>query len=611
MVGGAPSGPAFGGAVVICNRTPHLIVFDVAPPDGQSRRITLTSNNLVPIPVDEELGILFNQTPQTPAATSRGPTVAPPATPAPPKLVRRSLSANSIHYFLVRNGRLDLYRLDLPSPPGNAELPPAPKAALPAKPIVVPVMLLVDDDEPAVRTIWEKKLRERMAQASAIFERHCGVRFEVTAIGTWNSNDAITEFDKSLREFELRVNPAPARLAVGFTSQYSIPRGHTHLGGTRGALGSHVLIREWSQHVSTTERLEILVHELGHFLGAAHSPEPDSVMRPTLGDRRSHARSFRIGFDGLNTLIMYLVAEELRTRPIRALGQIHRDRKAHLRSVYSAMLDTVDKDESAQHFIEQLDRVIYFRPRPASHASSLVEATRTVVRAVDAAAAANRARPAANGGPLSGDRLTESYVRHAAAAAARLPRDRAAKAFILGLGIAMDRTTTIRYAPALSQLCRQVESTQQRYQRMSTMGTPTVGGRADLAQHFFLAAVLAAAITPQTAEGAAVAKELVDARGRSGFSFVDLSASIAGATFATEVSGGKIPLAHLATSFTLADFVPDDTDLTEGLSWEEFRQQFGSTQDDRFHRQYNTIRQRIRSLPGYHRQYAAGNSVTP
>ena len=615
-----PSGRALGGVIVICNRTPHMIVFDVAGADGRARRLSLTPNNVIPIAVDAELQIAFSQTPRTP--TPRSPTPRSPAPrtpppgaaqppPAPPTITRRALQANSIHYFLVRNLKLELYRLELPSAPGGDEPPPTPKSTHPAALVVIPVMLLVDDDEPAVRRIWEKALRERMTQASAIFERHCGVRFEVTAIGTWTSNDAVNDFERSLREFEMKVNPAPARLAIGFTSQYTIPRGRMHLGGTRGALNSHILIREWSQHVSTTERLEILVHELGHFLGAAHSPEADSVMRPTLGDRRSHARSFRIGFDALNTLIMYLVAEELRTRPIRSLGHVHRARKAHLRRVYSAMVDTVEDDESAENFIEQLDRSPYVRPAPTRHASSLVEATRTVVRAVDAAVAANRARAPGTGGPFTGDRLTEFYVRHAAAAAARLPRDRAAKAFVLGLGIAMDRTTTLRYAPALANLCREVESTQQRYQRLSTMGTPTVGGRADLAQHFFIASVLAVAVNLPTAEGAAVAKELADARGSSGFSFIDLSASVAGATFATEVHGGKIPLAHLGASFTLADFVPDHTDLAEGISWEEFTRQYGSTQDDRFHRQYTAIRQRVRALPGYQRQSAAaGRAVT-
>ena len=77
------------------------------------------------------------------------------------------------------------------------------------------------------------------------------------------------------------------------------------MAGTRGPLHSHILVREWSPQMSEPERLEFLVHELGHFLGASHSPEPDSVMRPVLGDQPGRsARAFRIRFDPVNTLVM-------------------------------------------------------------------------------------------------------------------------------------------------------------------------------------------------------------------------------------------------------------------------------------------------------------------
>ena len=69
--------------------------------------------------------------------------------------------------------------------------------------------------------------------------------------------------------------------------------------------------------MSEAERLEILVHELGHFLGAVHTADGNSVMRPALGDRRARGRSFRIGFDAPNTLAMNLVADELRSRRCR------------------------------------------------------------------------------------------------------------------------------------------------------------------------------------------------------------------------------------------------------------------------------------------------------
>src|SRR5205085_7080037 len=116
------------------------------------------------------------------------------------------------------------------------------------------------------------------------------------------TDNNINNFDKTLAEFEQNVKPEPARLAIGFTSQYEVPRGAFHLGGTRGPLHTHVLVREWSKHISEPERMEVLLHELGHFLGAVHSPAPDSVMRSILGDRIARVKDFRITFDPVNVL---------------------------------------------------------------------------------------------------------------------------------------------------------------------------------------------------------------------------------------------------------------------------------------------------------------------
>ena len=104
------------------------------------------------------------------------------------------------------------------------------------------------------------------------------------------------------------------------------------------------------------------------------------------------------------------------------------------------------------------------------------------------------------------------------------------------------------------------------------------------------------------AEAAGIAKELNDSRGSSGFSFVDLSADMAGVTFASHVLKGKIPLDRLAASFAVADFLPEKGDLKEGVSWNDFLQQFNSAQDDRFLRQQTAIQERILALPGYRTQ---------
>ncbi|HVW36145.1 MAG TPA: M12 family metallo-peptidase, partial [Pirellulales bacterium] len=199
-------------------------------------------------------------------------------------------------------------------PTGDAPAPQRVEKTQASVPLVIPVKLLVDDDERAARGRWEARLRARLETASALFERCCRVKFVASEVAAWDSDDATTDFEQSLAEFEREVEPQPQRLAIGFTSQYPLVAGRVHLGGTRGPLHSHILLREWSQQISESERLEVLVHELGHFLGAVHSPESISVMRPNLGDRKARLREFRIAFDPLNALAMCLVGEALQQR---------------------------------------------------------------------------------------------------------------------------------------------------------------------------------------------------------------------------------------------------------------------------------------------------------
>ena len=50
---------------------------------------------------------------------------------------------------------------------------------------------------------------------------------------------------------------------------------------------SHILFRDWKGRIDEAERVEQLVHALGHWLGAVDSPDPTSVMRPPSGDFRA------------------------------------------------------------------------------------------------------------------------------------------------------------------------------------------------------------------------------------------------------------------------------------------------------------------------------------
>ena len=572
--------PASAGVVIVANQSGAKAEFNFTLPDGRTTRYNLEDNDQVTVPMDDKAGIAYV---------------------SGQEIVRRLCYANSIHYFTIRDKKLTLLTLTLPSAAGGVNSGPPADAGQRFESLhTIPVMILVDDDEAAVRQLWEKRLRERVAAASAVFERHCYVRLEVVAVGKWTSDNSISTFSESLREFELKVNPAPARLAIGFTSQYQIPKGKTHLGGTRGPLHRHILIREWSQHITKTERLEVLAHEVGHYMGACHSPEYNSVMRATLGDHRSHDKKFRIGFDAPNTLAMCLLSEELRTRPIRYLYQCRPGTKVQLRGVYQALEQALPEDPSVKRYVQLVDHSPFVRPKPTDAVASLTEATRAVVQSIVEAARRNRsAGPTGTHTPLTGDRLAEWYVRQAAASASRLPPDRAAKALLLGLGIALDRSTLLRDSPFVGDLYRRVESDEERNVRLAVLGRPTMRGRHDLLQHFVVSCALTALAGADAAEAAGIVKEMSDSRTGSGFSFVDLSADMAGVTFATYVLDSKLFPARLAGTFTVNGFLPDGADLEEGISWEDFLQQYRSAADDRFYQKKAAIRRRILALPSY------------
>ena len=222
-----------------------------------------------------------------------------------------TLWPNHIYRFNdVEPGRIALQRIPISGP---QTIPPRyPKGELvERKPWPLRIKIAVDDDERTRKATWEKKITERIEAASKLFEYFCGVKLEIVAITRWESKDSIRDFNLTLSEFEAKVPVKPAQLVIGFTSQYDVNIGRQRLGGTYGPLRSHILIREHGPRIGESERLEVLLHELGHYLGAAHSASRTSLMRPVLGDGQSNARSFQLTFDPINLLVMNLVSNQI------------------------------------------------------------------------------------------------------------------------------------------------------------------------------------------------------------------------------------------------------------------------------------------------------------
>lgn len=236
------------------------------------------------------------------------------------------------------------------------------------------------------------------------------------------------------------------------------------------------------------------------------------------------------------------------------------------------------------------------------YSEKLAENARTVLASIVKAARSNcrlpRYGPPA-GFRRSGDDLTVYYVRVAASAARRLPEQEATPAFLLALGIALDDSSLLRSNPLTRGLWHAIESDEARNQRLAVIGSPTLQGRHDLAQHFAVSAALTAAAGPQAAESAGLLKEMLDARGGSGFSFADLSADFAGIAFARLLLEKPGRLIEIEKQFRIGDYTISPRGLPEGLTAEQFEKRYGSLKDERFQRLQADIRKRIEALPGY------------
>ena len=118
------------------------------------------------------------------------------------------LSANSAYFFQrTPDETLTFREIDLQSDASTRSGRDLGNGAVWDVSAVIPVKLLVDDEEPAARKKWETRLRGRLEAAAEIFLERFRVRFEVVAVETWNSDSRITDFEESLSEFARGRSP--------------------------------------------------------------------------------------------------------------------------------------------------------------------------------------------------------------------------------------------------------------------------------------------------------------------------------------------------------------------------------------------------------------------
>ena len=136
--------PAMAAVVVIENRTTDQIDFAIRQSEGTEVHHSLRTGALQPIAAAGLTEITFD---------------------AGGQARRYRLRPNSIHYFATRGQDVDLFAWPLPAIGAPSRQAPnrvkSPAVRTPGSSdiVTIPVKILVDDAEPTVRAVWEKRLR--------------------------------------------------------------------------------------------------------------------------------------------------------------------------------------------------------------------------------------------------------------------------------------------------------------------------------------------------------------------------------------------------------------------------------------------------------------------
>jgi len=572
------------GVVVVADFTPAEVTLTLTEPGREKQSVTLQPAQVAPVGVG-------------------GPAVL--VVPATPQHLAYNLDPYNAYMILpdAQTGRR-LEGVELPGMPPEQDTKPG--AAPRRDPVRVPVTLLVDDADPRAEALWKELLGKRLAAASAVFEAHCGIRFEPVGFAVWKSEPLAATVPELLADFQQKVKAPLGGLAIGWTSRKveEKPREPAPLGGSRAAPSGHLLMREWTPR-EEAERTETLVHHLGRALGAVTVPDVGSVMREQLGNGLALHAQYRMRFDPLNALVLNVWADERRSGKIEKAEDLSPVGRARLKRVYGALLKAKPGEPAALAYLNEFDRDLVQAPKkdmpPEPKAPAKADANRDLVaRTVVTAVTAKARATSAPGGP-TGDDLTVAYVRAAATAAltadvANATADDRVGGFLLGLAVALDDTDALRADESTREQVAAVESASARDERREVLGNPTIRGRRDLCRRFAVGVATGELLPRQAAEAVAVARtfQALDGPRPAGVGLPSLAAELAGIEFTRLPREDLARLTQLASLPDTAGLMPDVVGLPDGLSPERFSAWYGSATDPRFLAALDDLRRRVR-----------------
>ncbi|HEX4612012.1 MAG TPA: hypothetical protein VH092_27695 [Urbifossiella sp.] len=578
------------GVIVVANFTPADVTLTLTEPDKAKQSVTLAPAQVAPV-------------------TVTGPAVV--VLPATPQHLAFNVDPYNAYVILpdAKTGRrLDGVELpgDPPERDTRPELNPVPRDVR-----KVPVTLFVDDIDPRAEALWQGLLKQRLTDASAVMEAHCGIRFEITGFDVWKSDPQAASVPDLLADFQQKAKAPPGGLAIGYASRKVMdnPKEPAPLGASRPAPATHILMREWAPRTEA-ERTEALVHYVGRAFGAVPVQDQGSVMRERLGDGLALHGQYKMRFDPLNLLALNIWADEARGGKLLTAADVSPAGRMRLKRVYGALLKAKPGDPSALVYLNEFDRDLAQAPpkkdgppdlkKNADPPAPRTDTARDVIARAVVAGVTTKARTTAGPGGLTGDDLTAAYIRTAAAAALAADVDGATSddrvgGFLLGLAVALDDTDALRADETVRAVVAGIEPASARDERREVLGNPTIRGRRDLCRRFAAGVGTGELLPRQSAESAAVGRTFAAAAARpAGVGWPGLAADLAGLEFARQPRDDLSRLSSLASSASTTALVPDVSGLADGFSPERFAARYGSATDPRFLAALDDLRRRVR-----------------
>jgi hypothetical protein len=297
--------PSHAAVVVIANQSDKTVDLSLGPLWGQTKSFSLVAGKTIRVPVPDAVQIVFHA--------------------SKTNVVQRLLPPNTVQIFTASESQRELKQVGFSRSPGMPWLQE--KGSGPPEPAVVPVKILADKEASGG---WESRLAGQMAAASQFFETWAGVRFSVAAVDAWQPEGDRRELAQLDDDFRRKITPEPARLAIGVSGRLKVGDPASLADLDRQPLFAHLVLPDVQQGFTAEDQLKLLIHELGHYLGAVHSSQSDSVMQSKYFEKQAGAPAV----DPVNVLVMSLIGDEIRSRPTRSLASLPRSTRQYLHAIY-------------------------------------------------------------------------------------------------------------------------------------------------------------------------------------------------------------------------------------------------------------------------------------